>query len=439
MTAPMTGTHDREYLDPAIETMPRAELRALQERKLLAALPVMFERSALVRATWNEAGVDPSAVQSLDRFFELSPFMSKDSIRRFRDRSNDPYDGLLCCDPGDLYSVQSTSGTTGDPTLLPSAGRSRYRDTTWGRCLWQMGARPGDYCALVSFTFRGPKYLFPQAVGAVPVLFDHQPGEMERLCRVSRELRPTTLYMLSNPLILALRELAQASGIDLNDVFSSYRGAVYAGEPLSRRSRELVASWGLELFDSTALGDLGSATECREHDGLHFWEDHTIVEHLEPDGTQPAPPGEVGELVVTSLDPTMPFVRYRSGDLVRITWDPCGCGRTHGRLTPAGRASDAVVVGSRRILPLDVWTAIEAVPETSAALFQLIRSPGPDRVLAIRVGYDSCARRPVDEIRSAVAAEIGARAGVAAQVELVPNAHILALGPPHKIPRVADR
>jgi phenylacetate-CoA ligase len=437
--ARMTRAPDGEYLDAAIETMPRAGLRAVQERKLRAALPFMFERSALVRATWAEAGLHPSTIGSLDQFFELAPFMSKDSIRRFRDRSQDPYDGLLCCAPGDLYSVQSTSGTTGDPTLLPFAGRDSYRDAVWGRWLWQMGARPGDYCALVSFTFRGPKYLFPQAVGAVPVLFDHGPEELERLCRVSRELRPTTLYMLSNPLILALRELERASAVDLQDVFSSYRGTIYAGEPLSPASRDLVASWGLELFNSTALGDLGSATECRVHNGLHFWEDRTIVEHLEPDGTGPAPPGEVGELVVTSLDPTMPLMRYRSDDLVRITWDRCDCGRTHGRLTPVGRKSDGVVVRGRRIVPLDVWAAVEAVPETSAALFQLVRSPGSNSVLVIRVGCDARGQRSADEIRSAVAAEIDARAGVPAQVELVPNAEILALGPPHKIPRVTNR
>jgi phenylacetate-CoA ligase len=245
--------------------------------------------------------------------------------------------------------------------------------------------------------------------------------------------------MLSNPLILGLRELARASAIDMQDVFSSYRGAIYAGEPLSPAVRDLVASWGLELFNSTALGDLGSATECRMHDGLHFWEDRTIVEHLEPAGTRPAPPGEVGELVVTSLDPTMPLVRYRSGDLVRITWDRCDCGRTHGRLTPVGRISDGVVVGSRRIVPLDVWAAVEAVPETSAALFQLVQSPPGNSALVIRVGYDSSGHRAANEIRSAVAAEIEERAGVTARVELVPNAEILALGPPHKIPRVTSR
>lgn len=433
------AVEDERYLDPAIETMSRDDLRALQERKLLAALPWWFERSPLLRQTWEAVGLHPNAVRSLDQFFELVPFLSKDRIREFRDRSSDPYDGLLCCEPGDLYSVQSTSGTTGDPTLLPFAGRHRHRDTTWGRDLWHVGARPGDYCALVSFTFRGPKYVFPQAVGAVPVLFDHLPEEMERLCQVSRQLRPTTLYMLSGRLILALEELAQTSGVDMHDVFSSYRGAIYAGEPLTPRARDLLAGWGLEIFNSTALGDVGSATECRAHDGLHFWEDRAIVEHLEPDGTGPAASGEIGELVVTSLDPTMPLVRYRSDDLVRINWDRCDCGRTHGRLMPVGRKSDAVIVGGKPILPIDVWEAIESVDETSAALFQIIQSPGRQLVLQIRVGYEPRSTRSMAEIRSSVAVVIEQRTGVTAHVELVPNAEILALGPPHKIPRVTRR
>jgi phenylacetate-CoA ligase len=92
-----------------------------------------------------------------------------------------------------------------------------------------------------------------------------------------------------------------------------------------------------------------------------------LVEHLVPGSTRPAADGEAGELVVTSLtDPVVPLVRFRSGDLIQLVRDPCSCGRTLARYRPRGRAGDESVVGSRVILPSDVWETVEGLPATSS-------------------------------------------------------------------------
>jgi phenylacetate-CoA ligase len=429
------------YFDAEVETMPRADLDVLQAEKLLGdLLPWAYERSGLVREAWDAAGVSMADVRTMDDFHERVPFLDKDAIRRFRDRHTDPYGGLLCLDvttKGVFSAIFSTSGTTGDPTPAPYAGRGA---TILTRDFWELGVRPGDSFTQMLFTYRGPAiHDTIRGIGATPVFVDHLPEDLPTFFRLSRELRPTGWYTISGPMILALEEALPALKVDPADVFASYRGVVYAGEPLGRRARALVADWGLELFDHTGVGDVAGAFECREHDGCHFWEDMALVEVLDPDGTEPVPDGEVGELVSTTLvDKIAPLVRYRSDDLVRVTRQPCGCGRTHGRVWPVGRKGDEVVVAGRSVLPADVWAAVESVPETSAGLFQVIRPQREVDVLRLRVGYGREGSKGRADVGRRVAEAVAAAVGIEPEVELVPNEDLLRLGPPHKIPRVAE-
>ena len=112
---------DDGYFEPEIETMPRASLAALQEERILELVPYVYERSALVRRKWEEAGGKPGDIGPLADFTEQVPFMTKDDIRQFRDTSADPFGGLLCTGYADATTVFSTSGTTGDATLYAHA------------------------------------------------------------------------------------------------------------------------------------------------------------------------------------------------------------------------------------------------------------------------------------------------------------------------------
>jgi phenylacetate-CoA ligase len=431
--------YDR-YFDRATETMPRDRLVALQEERLLGELvPWAYERSPLIRDAWERAGVKPADVQSMDDFREKAPFIDKDAIRRFRDSNADPYGGLLCVDPmkpGVFRAVFSTSGTTGDPTPVPAAGSGASILT---REFWEMGVRPGDSFTHMLFTYRGPGIHHTiRGVGATPLFVDHTPFDFGQFFRFSLEFRPTGCYSLSSPLILALEQMGPKMGVDLVDVFSSYKGMIYAGEPLGARARGLLESWGINFYVHTGVGDVGAATECSEHDGCHIWEDIALAEVLDPDGTEAVGDGERGELVASTLvDKIAPLIRYRSDDLVRVTRTPCACGRTHARMWPLGRKGDEIVVDGRSVLPGDVWPAIESVPETSSALFQVIRTGRETDKLRLRVGYGEEGPKGLDDLRTRVVEAVHAAVGVEPEVDLVPNDVLLRQGPPHKIPRVA--
>src|SRR5262245_62700976 len=152
----MSG-RERRFFSAEIETMPRHEIERVREDGLLGDLrPWAYQRSALIREAWDAVGVTADDVQSMDQFHERVPFIDKNAIRAFRDRNGDPYGGMLCLDPKmtEIFSaIFSTSGTTGDPTPAPYAGRG---PSMLVREFWELGCRPGDTFTYCLFTFRGP-------------------------------------------------------------------------------------------------------------------------------------------------------------------------------------------------------------------------------------------------------------------------------------------
>jgi phenylacetate-CoA ligase len=424
-----------------IETLGRPALERLQELRLMRCLAFTYERGALTRSVWDAAGLRPQDVKSLDDFKAKVPFLNKDAIRDFRNAHNDPSGGLNCARPGELRGIGTTSGTTGDPTPIPRNARA-VSDTMSLRDYWRAGLRPGDYMAHMLFTFRGGiSYRSIREHDIIPIYFTHSPHELPRLFEASRRYRPTLLRNVSNPILFAIEQELERTGADATDIFKSYKGAFFGGETLGARQRALAASWGLELFEQTTLGDICPATECSAHAGMHIHEDIALVECLDPHGTEPVADGEIGELVVTSLtDRAMPLIRFRTDDLGIVYRAPCVCGVTHGRFRPLGRKGDRILVAGIPILPAQVLALVESVPEARAGLFQIIRTAPEMDTLRVRVGYDdSLLKDAPADLAGRVQEMLTSRLGVPSSVEAIHNNELLKLGPPHKIPRVTVR
>jgi phenylacetate-CoA ligase len=432
------GVPDSRYLNERIETMPREQLQTLQEARLFEVLSFAERHSPLIQSHWASAGVDFASIKSVHDFHEKAPFFDKDDIRAFRDQHNDAVGGLIQLSHPELTKIVSTSGTTGDPTPVPVRKRTSVEDG-YARDWWEIGARPGDYSLLSSFTFRIGIGNTPLVdMGVIPIVFAHDPRQIPRMVEAIETYRPTIFSLMSTPMLLAFEHFFASSGVDPKSLFSSIKGAIAGGEAMSPRLRALADSWGLELFETSSLGDVLSGTECRAHAGFHAYEDMALVECLDPEGTEPVPDGELGELVVTTLqNPEFPIIRYRTDDLVVMDRSPCVCGRTHSRYQIRGRKGDQIQVQGQPILPLDVRFLVEAEPETRSGLFQIVKSASEMDVLKLRVGFNpetlkqdhaDLAGRLRDAIRSALSVPV--------VVELVLESELLKLGPPHKIPRV---
>lgn len=432
----MSGLNDDRYFDADVETMSREQIEKLQEARILQLVPYVYQRSPLIRAVWEEAGVTPNDIRSLADFKAKVPFIDKDTIRQYRDRHGDPFGGLACATAPHLRGVGFTSGTTGDPTPLPRADE-HITLTALKRELWHIGVRSGDYFTYALFTFRegvnADKWLDS---GFRPALIQHLPSEVPHLIEISRRLRPKALFMISTPLIMAIDQYQKNTGTDLREAFSSYKGVVFGGEPMSPSLRTLVESWGLEIFELSSLGDISTTMECHAHDGMHAWEDLALVEHLDPDGDQEVGDGARGELVVTALaDDVAPLIRFRTDDLVSLTRAPCTCGRTHCRMKLLGRKSDEMIVQGRSVMPLDLFPLMQQFPETQAGLFQIVKAQREAEQLRLRVGYDaSLLKGSENELSEHIARSLGTSLEIPVKVELLRSEELLKSG--HKIPRV---
>lgn len=429
-----------DFLDP-IETASREFLDDHQAGAITAMADHAYRRAPLIREAWDKAGVKPSDIRSIRDFTEKAPIIDKDSVREFRDRTGDPAGGMSASVPGETVSIGTTSGTTGDPTPVPNWYRSGSEEA-YLRDHWHIGLRPGDYFAWMMFTFRGGhRRRFYTDHGITEICFSISPTEIPRYVEAAKRFRPTSGAMFSNPVLLMLEAYFEKSGDDPVETFKSFKGGIFGGEPLGNRLADLTRSWGLELYETTSLGDVAGATMCRMHDGFHAYEDLAYIETVDPVTREPLADGEVGELVVTTLnDRLTPLVRYGSGDLVRIKRGLCGCGRNHARYDLLGRTTDQIIVRGRSILPREIMGLVEIHDETRAGLFQIIRTDREMDALRLRVGYDLARLAGTTEaLQSRLTDAIASVVGVPLAVELIDEQELLKLGPPHKIPRVTKQ
>ena len=115
----------------------------------------------------------------------------------------------------------------------------------------------------------------------------------------------------------------------------------------------------MKAYNSYGISEMmgpGVAFECQEQNGLHIWEDYFIVEIIDPVTLEPVADGELGELVITTINrEAMPLLRYRTRDLTRFLPGECPCGRHHRRLARLqGRSDDMMILKGVNIFPIQI-------------------------------------------------------------------------------------
>jgi phenylacetate-coenzyme A ligase PaaK-like adenylate-forming protein len=425
-TALASADTQRRFLEPAIETMPRAELAQLQEKRLIDLVNYAWNNSAFYREHWSKAGVASGEISSIQDFLDRIPTMSKSDVQAYRDRTGDPYGGLLCVDPTELTSITSTSGTTSLPEPIPEIwSAAPPLPTISARDLWEIGVRPGDRVIVQTGTMRNFFDDFLHQLGVVPLFIDTWVGEGERVLQAIERYQVSYVQFML-PMVMEFERLE--SSYDMRAMLSSLKGAAFAGQPLGAvLTNKIRNDWGVDLYTYTSAGDTGTAWEGREHDGYYLWEDTVFAESHDPVTDEPAADGELGELIATDLDNwASPYIRFRSGDLVRMTWQPGAHGRTHSRIWVAGRKGDETVVAGKAILVSDVWEAVESIPELSDGIFQIVRAAEAMHRLRVRAGYASDRTNGRAELLARATTTLQDRLGVDVDIELFTSDDLLA-------------
>jgi phenylacetate-CoA ligase len=351
----------------ALQSASRAQLRAWQNERLRTLLKEL-PNNPFYAQKFQAAGLPMTAVAHVADLSRL-PFTTKGELAE-EQLAYPPYGRLLTYSLSAYRFLHQTSGTTGRSLKwLDTAADWENFLRCWAEVYRGAGVTENDlvFCA---FSF-GPYISHwtgidgARYVGAL-ALSGGGMGSEQRL-RAIIENRCTVL-VCTPTYALHLAEVAARIGIDLPA--SDIRLTVHAGEPgasVPNVKRRIEAAWGARCFDHAGATEVGAwAFDCLAEDGaMHLNELEFIFEVIDPQTAAPVAEGVRGELVITTLSrPGMPVLRYRTGDLVELTTEPCACGRTLARIKGGvlGRADDMLSVRGVNVYPAAIDNLLKALP-----------------------------------------------------------------------------
>jgi phenylacetate-CoA ligase len=361
---------------PELETLSRERLEKLQDERLRFVVGYVYERVPFYRQRLDEAGVDPKAFGGLKDLPKL-PFTRKDHLRE-----NYPF-GLFAVPREEVARIHASSGTTGKPTVVGYTKKDlQVFAEVVARSLAAAGARPGMmlHNAYGYGLFTGGLGLHGGAEALGMTVVPVSGGMTERQVMLIQDFRPEVISCTPS-YAQTLAEEFRKRGVSPEALSLEY--AVLGAEPWTEAIRKQVdEGLGVRSTNIYGLSEIigpGVANECvEERQGSHIWEDHFLPEVVDPDTGEPLPEGKVGVLVLTNLTKeAMPLLRYWTGDLTFLTYEPCACGRTHVRMGPIlGRTDDMLIIRGVNVYPTQVEAVLLGIPEVVPYYQIVVRREG---------------------------------------------------------------
>jgi phenylacetate-CoA ligase len=398
------------------------ELPALQLKGLQWTVAHAFRNSPFYRRRLTAAGVSPSDIRTLEDLARL-PFTTAEDLR-------DGYPlPLLSVEPREIVRIHSSSGTTGKRKILCYT-RKDIDDwlDMFARCYEMAGLSREDrvqICVGYGLWTAGAGFqLGAEKFGAMTI--PAGPGNLDLQCTFLLDLQ-TTVICCTASMGLLLAEEIHARGLrgrlNLKKVIM---GAERTSEATVAAIKDLLGV--REVYDIPGLTELygpGTGLSCAHEAGIHYWADYYILELLDPDTLAPVGPGEIGEMVYTTLGKeAAPLIRFRSRDLTRLVEGACPCGcilPRHDRIL--GRSDDMVVFRGVNIYPGqvdEVLSRVDGAGSEHQVLFER-REDGKD-YMALKVERSGHIGESADiPLSRAIAGEIKRNLMVSCSVEILPH------------------
>lgn len=393
------------------------ELRESQFPALQHLIKRVYERSQFYRDKLDGAGIKPEDIQSLSDFSHI-PFTVKQELREY------PLEYMRAAEEEEIVRIHSSSGTTGKPTIIPYTKNDVDAFTDMmARCLRFAGVTNRDRVQIT------PGYgLWTAGIGfqsgvekvgamAIPM----GPGNTEKQLDMMLDLKTTVITGTASYGLYLAEEIAKRH---LRDRVS-LRAGIFGSERWGEKMRQRIASiLNLEIFDIYGLTEIygpGIGIDCQDHCGIHYWSDYFYFEIIDPDTGEVLPPGEEGELVISTLTKEgLPLLRYRTRDITRLLSEACSCGSPYPMTDRIlGRSDEAFKVKGVLVFPGQIDSALKNTSGVSSE-YQVVltRQEGKDCIL-LRVegepGVDS------EQTAAACRQNIKRVIGILADIEIVPQ------------------
>ncbi|MBO7471452.1 MAG: phenylacetate--CoA ligase [Bacteroidaceae bacterium] len=361
--------------NPKMECMSREDMRKLQSERLVATVKRCYETVPFYKRKMDELGVKPEDIKSIDDVTKL-PFTTKYDLR-------DEYPfGLQAVPMDQIRRIHASSGTTGKPVV----GTYTQADLDmWAECCARVFAvgdvGPGDVVQ-VSYgygLFTGGLGAHDGAAKLGAIQLPTSAGNSEKQIMMMQDMG-TAAICCTPSYALHLAEVIEKNKVDVSKL--KLRVGFFGAEPWTWGiRRELEAKLHIKAIDIYGLTEMcgpGVGGECLYQDGTHIWEDFFLPEIVDPETLEPVAPGEVGELVITSLcKEAMPILRYRTRDLSSLNYEPCKCGRTAVRLGKVlGRSDDMLIIRGVNVFPSQIETVLTEFPAFTPQYFITVDRKG---------------------------------------------------------------
>ena len=357
-----------KYFQKEIETMPREQIKALQNEKFLKQMQHVWNDCPDYRRKMEKAGVSIDDIKSIDDISKL-PFLSKDDLRE-----GYPY-AMLAKPLSECVRIHSTSGTTGKRVI---AYYTQNDIDLWDECcaraLVAAGATKEDVVQ-VSYgfgLFTGGAGLNGGSHKLGSLTLPMSSGNTDRQLQFMIDLGATVICCTPSYAAYLAESIKERGVRDQIKLKAGIFGAEAWSEEMRR---DIEAGLGIKAFDIYGLTEIsgpGVSYECSEQTGMHINEDHFYAEIIDPDTGEVLPEGEQGELVFTSLDKeAFPVIRYRTKDICVLTRKECSCGRTFIKMVkPRGRSDDMLIIKGVNVFPSQIEAVL--IEQGYQANYQLV-------------------------------------------------------------------
>jgi phenylacetate-CoA ligase len=378
---------------------------AEREAELFSRLPDVL-RQAMAAPAYAERlrGIDPASVTDRAALARL-PVLRKADLPALH-KATSPFGGLVTASPGSFGRLFTSPGPIFEPEAI-------HADPWRGaRALFAAGFRSGDVVLnTFSYHLTPGGFIFDSSARALGcAVIPAGPGNTEAQFELIEAYRPVG-YSGTPDFLKILLDAAASAGRDV----SSIKRALVSGAAFPKSLQDEIKSRGVDAYQAFGTADLGLiAFETPARDGMTVNED-LIMEIVRPGTGDPVAEGDVGEIVVTSLDPHHPWIRLALGDLTAALPGRSPCGRTNMRIKGwMGRADQTTKVKGMFVRPEQVAEIGKRHPELGRLRLVVTRQDETD-AMTLRAEVTA----PSDQLREAVTATLRNIAKLGGAVELV--------------------
>lgn len=405
-----------------IECASRDEMAAIQSDRLATTVKRIYHNIPSYRAKMQEKGLVADDIRSIEDLTKL-PFTTKIDLR-----DNYPY-GMFTVPMSEIVRVHASSGTTGKPTVV---GYTRNDLNLWAevvtRALCMAGVHKNDIVQVAYgyglFTGGLGLHYGTENLGATVIPISG--GNTKKQIQLIQDFG-TSVIACTPSYALYIAEVMKEMNIKPESL--NLRRGIFGAEPWCENMRqEIELQLNIKAIDIYGLSEIvgpGVACECEQQAGMHINEDHFVPEIIDPITLNPLPPGELGELVFSTITKEgIPVLRYRTRDLTRLMYEKCKCGRTLVRMEKCtGRSDDMLIIRGVNVFPSQIESVLLEMSETEPHYQLIVERDGSLDVLKLLVEvqeqFFSDEIRELETLRKKITNNIQGTLGISVNVKLV--------------------